>query len=107
MHWGPVGGFGALRGGRWTGSLTTLGPSPGSRHSNWFPFGIDLLHQGQARAPVEGPVTPTGWGVIYLTKAKQKTEMSSAGYYIYLALYLVTVCTFLSMPPNHIFLHAM
>ena len=58
---------------------------------------------------VQGPCTPTGfpWGVTYLTKARQVTEMSSAGYYIQLALHLVTVCTFVSMPPNHIFLHAM
>ena len=57
----------------------------------------------------QGPSTPTGfpWGVTYLAKAKQVTEMSSAGYYIHLELYLVTVCTFVSTPPNHIFLHAM
>ena len=95
--------------GRWTGGLTTLGPSPGSQHSHWFPLGSDLPHQGQVRAPVQGPITPTGfpWGVTYLAKAKQVTKMSSAGYYIHLKLYLVTVCTFVSMPPNHIFLHAM
>ena len=60
-------------------------------------------------APVQGPSTPTGfpWGVTYLAKAKQVTEMSSAGYYIHLELYFVTVCTFVSMPPHHIFLHAM
>ena len=60
-------------------------------------------------ALVQGPSTPTGfpWGVTYLAKAKQVTEMSSAGYYIHLELYLVTVCTFLSMLPKHIFLHAM
>ena len=34
------------------------------------------------------------------------TEMSSAGYYIYLELYFVTVFTFVSTPPHHIFLHA-
>ena len=38
MHWG----------GKWTGSLTTLGPSPGSQHSHWFPLGSDLPGQGQA-----------------------------------------------------------
>ena len=32
----------------WTGNLTTLGPSPRSQHSNWFPLGSDLPHQGQA-----------------------------------------------------------
>ena len=79
MHWG----------GKWTGSLTTLGPSPGSQHSHWFPLGSDLPHQDQARVPVEGPITPTGFprGVTYLAKAKQVTEMSSAGYYIHLELY--------------------
>ena len=73
------------------------------------PLGSDLPHQGQARAPVEGPITPTDfpWGVTYLAKAKQVTEMSSAGYVIHLELYLVTVCTFVSMPPHHIFLHAL
>ena len=47
-------------------------------------------------APVQGPSTPTGsqWGVTYLAKAKQVTEMSSAGYYIHLELYFVTVFTF-------------
>ena len=86
-----------------------MGHSPGSQYSHWFPLGSDLPHQGQARAPVEDPITPTGfpWGVTYLAKAKQVTEMSSAGYYIHLELYLVTVCTFVSMLPNHIFLHAM
>ena len=102
-HWGCIGG------GRWTGSLTTLGPSPGSQHSHWFPLGSDLPHQGQARAPVEGPNIPTGFpqGMTYLAKAKQATEMSSAGYYIHLELYLVTVCTFVCMLPHHIFLQAM
>ena len=60
-------------------------------------------------APVQGPSTTTGspWGMTYLVKAKQVTEMRSAGYYIHLELYLVTVCTFVYMPPNHIFLHTM
>ena len=59
-------------------------------------------------APVQGPSTPTGspGGVTYLAKAKQVTEMSSAGYYIHLELYFVTVFIFVSMPPHHIFLHA-
>ena len=74
-----------------------IGPSPGSQHSHWFSLGSDLPHQGQARAPVEGPISPTcfPWGVTYLAKAKQVTEMSSADYYIHLELYLVTVCTFI------------
>ena len=44
-------------------------------------------------APVQDPSTPTGspGGVTYLAKAKQVTEMSSAGYYIYLELYFMTV----------------
>ena len=33
--------------GRRTGSLTTLGPSPGSQHSHQFPLGSDLPDQGQ------------------------------------------------------------
>ena len=54
MHWG----------GKWTGSLTTLGPSPGFQHSHWFPLGSDLPHQGLGRVPFQGPITPTGfpWG---------------------------------------------
>ena len=57
--------------------------------------------------PVQGPSTPTGspGGVTYLAKAKQVREMSSAGYYIHLELYFLTVFTFVSMPPHHIFLH--
>ena len=52
---GDVGGIrgcwgcqGCIRGGKWTGSLTTLGPSPGCQHSQWFPWGSDLPGQGQA-----------------------------------------------------------
>ena len=58
-------------------------------------------------AAVQGSSTPTGspGGVTYLAKAKQVTEMSSAGYYIHLELYVMTVFTFVSMPPHHIFLH--
>ena len=57
-------------------------------------------------APVWAPSTPTGspGGVTYLVKAKQVTEMSSAGYYIHLELYFMTVFTSVSMPPHHIFL---
>ena len=107
---GGVGGVSrVLGGGRWTGSLTTLGPSPGSQHCHWFSLGIDLPQQGQARAPVLGPITPTGfpWGVTYLTKTGQVTEMSSTACYIPLKLHLVTICSFVSILPNHIFLHAM
>ena len=73
--WGLLVGVRGHWGGKWTGSPTTLGPSPGSQHSHWFPLGSDLPHQGQARAPAEGPITPTGfpWGVTYLAKAKQVT----------------------------------
>ena len=90
MHWG----------GKWTGSLITLDPSPGSQHSHWFPLESDLPHQDQARAPVEGPITPTDfpWGVTYLAKAKQVTEMSSAGFYIHLEIYFMTVCTIYVYP---------
>ena len=58
-------------------------------------------------APVQVPSTPTDspGGVTYLAKAKQVTEMSSAGYYMHLELYFVTVFTFVSMPPHHIFLY--
>ena len=45
---GGVGVSGCIEGGKWTGSPTTLGPSPGSQHSHWFPLGSDLPDQGQA-----------------------------------------------------------
>ena len=35
-----------------------------------------------------------------MTKAKQVTEMSSAGYYIHLELYFMTLFTIVSMPHN-------
>ena len=80
---GSVGVPGVYWGGKWTVTLTTL-------------------------APVQGPSTPTvsPWGVTYLAKAKQMTGMSSVGYYIHLELYFMTVFMFVSMPPHHIFLHA-
>ena len=86
-----------------------IGPHSRVLVPHWFPLLSDLPNQGKARAPVEGPITPTGfpWGVTYLAKAKQVTEMSSAGYYIHFELYFMMVCTFVSMPPRHIFLHAM
>ena len=60
-------------------------------------------------APVQDPSTPTGspWGVTYLTKARQVTELSSAARYIPLALCLETICSFVAMLPNHIFLHTL
>ena len=39
---------GVYWGGKWTGSPTTLGPSPGSQHSHWFLLESDLPGQGQA-----------------------------------------------------------
>ena len=71
---------GQIFGGRRTRSLTTLSPS-----------------------------TPTGsfWGVTYLTKARQVTQLSSAACYIPLALCLGTICSFVFTLPNHIFLHAL
>ena len=50
-------------------------------------------------------LVPLG-GVMYLAKAKQVTEMSSAGYYIHLELYVVRLFICVSMPPHHIFLHS-
>ena len=74
---------GQIVGGRRTGSPTTL-------------------------SPIQGPSTPTGppLGVTYLTKAMQVTQMSFAAHCMPLALSLGTVCSFVSMLPNHIFLHA-
>ena len=43
-----VRGIGVHWGGKWTGSPTTLGPSPGSHHFHWFHLGSDLPGQGQA-----------------------------------------------------------
>ena len=81
-HQGCRGCQGCIEDGRWTWSPITLGPTPGCHHNHWFPLGSDLA------------------------KAKQVTEMSSADYYIHLELYLVTVCTFVSMLPSpHILTH--
>ena len=94
---GAQGGIGASRGrgvGSHKGASGVLGVASGlGAQPYWTPF--------------QGPSTPTGspGGVTYLTKAKQVTEMSSVGYYIHLELYFVTVFTFVSMPPHHIFLH--
>ena len=49
------------------------------QHSHWFPLGSDLPD-----------------------KATQVTEMSSTACYIHLALCLVTICSFVSVLPNHI-----
>ena len=38
----------SIGGGKWTGSPTTLGPSPGSQQSHWLPLGSDLPGKGQA-----------------------------------------------------------
>ena len=45
--------------------------------------------------PVQGPSTPTGspWGVTFLTKARQVTEMRSEACYIPLALLWMTACS--------------
>ena len=43
---------------------------------------------------------------MYMAKVKQVTEMSSAGYYIHLELYVMTIFICVSMPPHHIFLNA-
>ena len=48
LLWGNQGGVRVYLGGKWTGSPTTLVPSPGSQHSHWFPWGSDLPGQGQA-----------------------------------------------------------
>ena len=71
-------------GGRTTGSLTTLGSCPGSQYSHWFPLWSDLPAQGQA---------------------SDINEIYSLLYT--LALHLGTICSFVSMLPNQIFLHTM
>ena len=96
VHWGMAGGVGAQE---------ALGPAGGVGASGVAGGLVAQPHW----APVQGPSTPIGSssGVTYLTKVRQVTEMSSAACYIHLALHLVMVCTFVSTPPNHIFLHAM
>ena len=69
-------------GGKWIGSPTTLSPSPGSQHSHWFPLGSDLPGQ-----------------------AKQVTKMSSAGYYIHLELYFVSLHICIYATSSHILTH--
>ena len=45
---GDVGLSGVYWGGKWMGSPTTLGPTPWSQHSHWFPWESYLPGQGQA-----------------------------------------------------------
>ena len=45
---GASGGVRGVLGWQLDWSPTTLGPSPGSQHSHWFPWGSDLPGQGQA-----------------------------------------------------------
>ena len=45
---GCLGTVRGVLGGKWTGSLTTLGPSAGSQYTHWFLWGSDLPGQGQA-----------------------------------------------------------
>ena len=48
--WGLFGASGGVRGvlgWQVDWHLTILGPSPGSQHSHWFPWGSDLPGQGQ------------------------------------------------------------
>ena len=56
--WGLAGGVGWHWGGRWTGSLTTLGPSLGSQHSHWFPLGSDLPPQPRQGSLLRVPSLP-------------------------------------------------
>ena len=55
-------------------------------------------------APVQGPSTPTGspGRMTYLAKAKQVTEMSSAGYYIHLELYFMSFHICIYTTSSHI-----
>ena len=72
----------------------------------WWQEDREHDHTGpQSKVPALPLVLP--WGVTYLTKARQVTQMSSAAYYIPMALLLGTICSFVSMSPNHIFLHKM
>ena len=60
-------------------------------------------------APVQGPSTPTGspWGMTYLTRTRQVTQMNSAAHYMSFALLLGTAYSFVSTSPSHIFMHEM
>ena len=79
----------------------TLGWSDSLWWMNWGPN-----HIGPQSRVLALPLVPLG-GVTYLTKASQVTQMSSAAHYIPLVLPSGTVCSFVSMWPNHIFLHQM
>ena len=97
-------------------SLPAAIGQPTSHVTNYQPVRLwvgQMVAGGQGTqphwAPVQGPSTPTGspWGLTYLNKAWQVTQMSSAAHYIPLALLSGTICSFLPMSPNHIFLHEM
>ena len=79
---GGVGVSGVYYGGKWTGSPTTLGPSPGSQHSHWFPWGSDLPGQGQVSDRNELCRLLYTFGTIFHD-----------------SFHIV------SMPPHHVFLH--
>ena len=72
---------GHIVGVRRTGCLTTLGPSPESQLSHWFPLGIDL------------------------PKAREVIQMISSALYIPFAILTGIVYSFVSTSHNHIFLH--
>ena len=78
----------------------SLPPSWGNRYGGIFGRGgLEAKHIGPHHAQ---------WfplGVTQLTKTRQVTQVSSAALHIPLALFSGTVCSFLSMQPNHIFLH--
>ena len=58
-------------------------------------------------APVQGTSTPTSspGGVTYLIETRQVTQMSYAALYEHLALFAVTIYTYVYTSPKHIFLH--
>ena len=97
-HWGLLGvqgvsrgHFGGIRGCRGVRGVLEW-------QLDWEPDHIGP--QSRVPAPNGSP-----GGVTYLANAKQVTEMSSAGYYIHLELYFMTVFIFVFRPPHHIFLH--
>ena len=118
---GCIGGWhGDSRGVRGIGVASGLGAQPhwtpvqGPSTPTGSPLEVTYLTKARQGPLSRVPSLPLGvtyslgdyiWGVTYLAKAKQVTEMNCVGYYIHLELYLVTVCTFVSMLPNYIFLH--